>query len=153
MNTLRFSRFLVRTGTLLAIIALCGSCTLQAPARPQTRMEMLTGGSSKTWRMVEHSRSGAITGLDSCLLDNTFVFSLSGEFINNDGEVLCLPRDNVRELRGNWKFARDSTRIIISGAGMNMTARIATLSSSTLVLEELAEKSGTVASTSTFEAR
>ncbi len=144
----------MRVGTLVAILALCGSCTLsQAPARPQTRLELLTGGSSKTWRMVEHTRAGSSGDIDECLLDNTFVFDLSGGFVHDDGDMLCMPQDNVRELRGNWKFSSDSTRIIISGAGMSMTARIATLSGTTLVLEELTGQSGHTASTSTFEAR
>ena len=155
MDTTRFSILRSLTGTLLIILLMCFACTSSqapAPVRPQTRMELLTGGSSKTWRMVNYTKPGSSADIDKCLLDNLYIFSLSGEFINDDGSVRCLPGDNVRQLRGTWKFNADSTAIIISGAGMSISARVASLSGSTLVLEELSSKGGSVLSVSTFEA-
>ena len=166
MCATRFPGYMFRyffTGTLFAVLLLALSCTSSqtpAPARTEqpsmpepTRLELLTGGAAKTWRIVDYSRRGSNTDIDKCLLDNMYIFSMSGEFINDDGEVSCMPQENVRRLRGKWKFTSDSTRIVISGAGMSITARIAELSPSTLVLEELAERSGSVVSVSTFSAR
>lgn len=114
-------------------------------------LERLTSYTAKTWQMVDFARPDSEETVADCLRDNQYIFSASGEFVNNDGEIPCT-KDGVRELRGKWTFSNDSTRIIIRGTGMRMTVRVSELTDSLLVLQELSEN-GNVLSVSTFRAR
>lgn len=135
---------------LVAILAFC-ICSCGSP-RTLTHNELLTDGSSKAWKMVDYTIPSNKDPFPDCLRDNHFVFSSSGDFINDDGDVRCSKEGDAR-LKGTWTFSPDSTRLIIKGNGMQLNARIVELNASRLVLEELStDKKNTVMSISRFEA-
>lgn len=141
----RFGRVLPLVAILALSIYACGS------PRALTHTELLTDGSSKSWKMVDYSIPGNTEPFPDCLRDNHFIFSSSGELISDDGDVRCSEEGEVR-LKGKWTFSPDSTRLIITGNGMQLNARIVELNSSRLVIEELSDKKNTVVSISRFEA-
>lgn len=126
------------------LLSACGS------SHSLTHNDLLTGGSSKSWKMVDYIVPNSATAFPECLRDNRFNFSSSGNFVNDDGDIPCSQSGETR-LHGTWRFSGDSTRLLISGSGMQLNARIVELTSSRLVLEELADNN-TVVSTSRFEA-
>ncbi len=118
-----------------AIAGVLSSCSSDTPA--VSRLAMLTGGSSKTWHMAGDS---SYTGLASnpCLFDNDYIFDVNGIFINRDNGLRCHP-DEDRELHANWTLDDDSTTLSF-GPGRKM--RIAALSDTLMVIEELAPPDG-----------
>jgi hypothetical protein len=142
-----------RFGTIASLLATIAFCVYACGSpRALTHNELLTDGSSKAWKMVDYTVPDKKEPFPDCLRDNHFVFSSSGDFINDDGDVRCSKEGDAR-LKGTWTFSPDSTRLIIKGNGMQLNARIVELNASRLVLEELsADKKNTVMSISRFEA-
>lgn len=147
MNTsLLFRRIRpVLVSGVVLLLAACGNSDTPASA---SRLHMLTGGDSKIWRMTLDT---SYTGLASnpCLTDNQYIFRASGEFVNIDEGEPCSEGAQGMRLSLKWALDSDSTTLTFDG---NSPMRIAALTDTMMVVEELSRVDNNVVRKTVFRA-
>lgn len=141
--SLYFSRLAVTLASLIFLVA-CGN---NNPAGV-SRLHLLTNGNSKTWHMVlDTSYTG--TASNPCLMDNQYVFSASGEFVNIDDGVRCSEDEADRRITLAWALDSDSTILTFNGiSAMHITS----LTDSMMVVEEVSRADNNVVRKTVFRA-
>ena len=105
----------VLVSTLFAVVSL--GCSKKDEATPsKSKEDMLTGGSSKTWKPSSEKVNGIVTPLPECEKDNKFVLNINGNYTNNYGTLYCDEFEPLDTSTKKWSLnaAKDSFLITVT---------------------------------------
>jgi len=121
-----FSRTLLLTGLL------AGATACENTGDPAPQSELLSGGGSKTWKVVSTRKDGSDRFQSSCQADNLYIFRAGSAFEMDEGAKKCNATD-PQKLAGTWSLA-NSTITVKQGTRSFMQMDIKSLSASRLVV-------------------
>jgi hypothetical protein len=82
------------------------------PPTPQTKVQMLTNGSSKAWIYTASADSSGPRDLDSCELDDVLNLSKDGKYSTATGAMKC--GENEPYWNGTWTLSEDETKLSLA---------------------------------------
>jgi hypothetical protein len=103
-----------------------------------TNTQLLTNGSSKTWRIDKVLVDGVdvTTSVGACSLDDNFVFNGDMTYEQNEGETKCDSTDSQVYDSGVWMFIENETKLVTVATSEDAdTANIKLLSESSFNVE------------------
>ncbi len=115
---------------LVSLMALFTACENSADPAPQS--QLLSGGSSRTWKVVSIRKDGSDRFQSSCEADNLYTFYAGSTFELDEGGKKCRPTDPQKQL-GTWSLI-NSAITIKQGNRSFMQMEIRSLNSSRMVV-------------------
>ncbi len=117
---------------LLLVGLLAGATACENTADPAPQSELLSGGGSKTWKVISIKKDGSDRFQSSCQADNLYIFHAGSAFEMDEGAKKCSTAD-PQKLAGTWSLG-NSTITIKQGSRSFMEMDIKSLSASRLVV-------------------
>lgn len=117
---------------LLAGLFLVGTSACENSSDPAPQTELLSGGSSKTWKVVSIKKDGSDRFQSSCRADNLYIFAAGNAFTMDEGAKKCSTTD-PQTLSGTWSLSNSSITVK-QGSRSYLYLEIKSLSSSKLVV-------------------
>lgn len=111
------------------------------PANSPDTVALLTGGSSRTWRMQTRSVGGTGTAIEPCRADDRWTFR-SDQTATWQNSTPCQsndPNDPSPSVSARWRLTNSNRFLVIEGASLFLTREIIQLSDNLLVWEYTGE--------------
>lgn len=123
LKSMRLLTFLLSTSLLI-------SCSKDEESKSAT--DLLTGGSSKSWRVESRTFNGTLDPIDSCEADDFLTFNKSGNtFTDNPGNITC----GASVSSGTWALSNNDKVLTMTEGGNSNAIDINELSEHKLVLK------------------
>lgn len=109
-------RFLALASSFFALVVLLLACDGERPGiqepKGADRKVLLTGGSTRGWRITQYIARGRLVDAEPCRADDDYTFKISGDFsiVNN---LRCNEND-LAVISGRWKFNADTTLLTLT---------------------------------------
>jgi hypothetical protein len=117
---------------LLLVGLLAGASACENTSDPAPQSELLSGGGSKTWKVVSIKKDGSDRFQGRCQADNLYIFHAGSSFEMDEGAKKCSTTD-PQKLSGTWSLTH-SEITIKQGSRSFMQMNIRSLSASRLVV-------------------
>lgn len=100
----------------------------------EARIQLLTNGSTKSWKMIAFSTQDGPYTLDTCSLDDRVNYSKGGTLSITYGTDLCDPDEET--INGTWSLSTDGNTLTntasVNGSTMQQVMEIKELTESTM---------------------
>jgi hypothetical protein len=115
---------------IASLTALFTACENSSDPAPQS--QLLSGGSSRTWKVVSIKKDGSDRFQSSCEADNLYTFYAGSSFELDEGNKKCRTTDPQKQI-GTWSLT-SSAITIKQGSRSFMQMEIKSVTSSRLVV-------------------
>lgn len=116
----------------LSSLLLIGTTACENTSEPAPRTELLSGVSTKTWKVVSIKKDGSDRFQSSCRADNLYTFAAGNAFTMDEGAKKCSAAD-PQTLSGIWSMS-NSAITVKQGARSYLYLEVKSLTSSKLVV-------------------
>jgi Lipocalin-like domain len=135
---------------VILFMVLVNACKKKIEPAPIDKIDLITNGNSKKWRLVEITSNGKSI-IENCAKDDDYTFIKNSYTVNYTPNLKCYNSDNPTNLKysisndqktltiDNVKYDFDflnAKKMILSHGEMNETARISTTESATGTLHQ-----------------
>ncbi len=120
------------TTLALTALLLAGTTACENTTDPAPQGDLLSGGGSKTWKVVSITKDGSDRFQSSCRADNLYTFAAGNAFTLDEGTKKCTATDPQR-LTGTWSLS-NSVLSVKQGTRSYLYLEIKSLSASHLVV-------------------
>jgi len=116
--------------SLLLLLAGVYACTPDSTENPQP--DLLAGGSSKTWQMIDAKRDGLSSPNKVCLVGDLYTFRSDKTFTFDEGTEKC---GSIQTVNGQWQLVNSVITIRQTGNQTFVVFKIKSLNSNRMVVE------------------